>query len=583
MARPLRSCARITIALVILAAVPLGLAGTAAAARVKTIAVNDVSIVEGDSGSKSLSFTVSWSGSKGGAAVSVSYATADDSAVAGSDYTSKSGTVGLSNGGCRCGTVAVPILGDNLYEGTETFRLNLTNPVNAVIGDGQGVGTIYDNEGPPALIATDATADEGAGTISMSVVLTSGVPGGTTVDYATADGTAAAGSDYSSASGTLSFSSGQTSKTIAVPITDDALAEDAENFTFDLSNASVAVTDGQGLATITDNDPDPDASVGSVAVGEGGSGGAVASFPVTLTAPAGREIDVDYATSDVTAIAGADYTAATGTLVIPAGTTSLTIDVPVLGDAVYEGDETFSISLSAPVNANLLASSATGTIIDDDPLPSVSVGDAMVTEGNTGTVAASFPVTLTGASAFTTSIDWSTADATAIAGSDYQAGSGTVSFAPGETAATISVSVLGDVVHEGDETFQVQFGTPTGLTVADGTGVGTIHDDDKAPTSLKVGVAKTRRGVTAKGTIESAASGMRISVTLMKKKGTKYVKVASKIVTVTALGDRDGDALPDAAFVASFKRPAKGAYEFVTRYTGGTLYLPGVKILKFKS
>ncbi len=95
-------------------------------------------------------------------------------------------------------------------------------------------------------------------------------------------------------------------------------------------------------------------------------------------------------------------------------------------------------------------------------------------------------------------------------------------------------------------------------------------------------MAKARRTVSAKGVIESAASGMKVSVTLMKKKGSKYVKVTTKSVTVKALADRDGDSLSDAVFLAGFKRPRRGAYAFVARYAGNATFLASTKTATFK-
>ena len=122
----------------------------------------------------------------------------------------------------------VPILGDTTTEGTETFAVNLSSPVNAKIADAQGIGTIYDNEGPPSLVVTDVSGAEASGTISFSVLLTNASGSSVSVDYATADGSAIAGSDYTATSGPLTFTPGQTSKTVPVTIVNDALAEDDE-------------------------------------------------------------------------------------------------------------------------------------------------------------------------------------------------------------------------------------------------------------------------------------------------------------------------------------------------------------------
>src|SRR6058998_3702001 len=100
--------------LVIAGLLPLVAATPAFAARQKTIRINDASVVEGDTGQQNMTFTISWTGSKGGAAPTVHYATADVSATAGDDYTTTTGTASLTNGGCRCATVNVPILGDTM-------------------------------------------------------------------------------------------------------------------------------------------------------------------------------------------------------------------------------------------------------------------------------------------------------------------------------------------------------------------------------------------------------------------------------------------------------------------------------------
>jgi chitinase len=198
LSRTTRSVATLTVVGILTTLAPIIHALPAQAAKVKTIKIADASIVEGDTGTKSMVFNVSWTGPKGGA-VSVSYATADGTATAGADYTAKSGSVSLPNG-CRCGQITVPIIGDLSTEGTENFYVNLSAPVNAVIGDAQAVGTIYDNEGPPAFVVLDASATESAGPVAFSVVMTNSSASTQTVDYATTDGTATAGSDYTSRS-----------------------------------------------------------------------------------------------------------------------------------------------------------------------------------------------------------------------------------------------------------------------------------------------------------------------------------------------------------------------------------------------
>jgi hypothetical protein len=110
--------------------------------------------------------------------------------------------------------------------------------------------------------------------------------------------------------------------------------------------------------------------------------------------------------------------------------------------------------------------------------PSISVKDATITEGNTGTTSASFTVTLSAASSQTVTVQYDTTDGSASAGSDYRTASGTLTLAPGQTSQTITVAVIGDRVPEPNETFFVNLSGATNATIADGQGVGTIIDDE---------------------------------------------------------------------------------------------------------
>jgi len=201
--------------------------------------------------------------------------------------------------------------------------------------------------------------------------------------------------------------------------------------------------------------------------------GSPLTFTLTLDKPAVLPITVDYATSDGTATS-ADYTAASGTVTFAPGESTATVTVPTTDDALDEFDETLTLTLSNPTNASLATASATGTIVDDDPPPTVSIGNASVAEGDAGSTPATFTVSLSAPSGKTVDVGWATADGSATAGSDYAAASGTLTFAPGETTKTITIDVLGDTVVEGTETFGVVLSTGA-------TGTGTIVDDDNRP------------------------------------------------------------------------------------------------------
>ena len=190
-------------------------------------------------------------------------------------------------------------------------------------------------------------------------------------------------------------------------------------------------------------------------------------------------MSANYATADGTAFAGSDYVASSGTVTFEPGEVTKTIEVQVNGDTAPEGDETFGVLLSFLVNAAMADDEARVTITNDD-LPTLYVNDVRVNEGNAGAAQAVFVVSLPGLAPGTVSVNFSTADGTASAGSDYEAVSGTLVFAPGETSKTVSVPVHGDAALEPDETFTLTLSSPVGAAISDGQGVATIVNDDQA-------------------------------------------------------------------------------------------------------
>lgn len=224
----------------------------------------------------------------------------------------------------------------------------------------------------------------------------------------------------------------------------------------------------------------PALSIGDVALAEGDAGTTAFEFTVSLSAPAGAGgVSFDIATVDGTAVAGEDYVARSlGAQSIPAGASSYTFSVAVTGDTLNEADETFFVNVGNVSGAVVTDGQGLGTILNDDPLPSLSIGDVTVVEGNTGTTIATFAVALNVASGRTVTVGYATADGTASAPADYLATNGTLTFAPGITSLPIAVSVVGDIVPEADETFFVNLGAPVNATLADAQGLGTIVDDD---------------------------------------------------------------------------------------------------------
>src|SRR5262249_29334866 len=177
-----------------------------------------------------------------------------------------------------------------------------------------------------------------------------------------------------------------------------------------------------------------------------------------------------------------DYAAPSGTIVFAPGETVKTISVQVSDDSRREAaSEVFYLHLSDPVNAKLGNSLGNGSILDDDPVPAVTIHDVSVVEGDSGTTPAVFSVTLSNPTDWTVDLFWVTAPGTASYLSDYAYSGGSLTFAPGETAKTIPVSVYGDLTDEPDETFFVNLSSASNATIADGQGVCTILTDDFPP------------------------------------------------------------------------------------------------------
>jgi CSLREA domain-containing protein len=444
-----------------------------------SITINDVAVVEGDSGTSTALFTLTLSGPSA-STVTVNWSTSNGTATAGADYEAGSGTVSFPPN-TTTATIAVTIDGDTLVENNETFFVDLSGPTNATLADAQGSGTIADDDGTPSLSINDPAVVEGvAATFTVTLAPASALP--VTVSYATSDGSAAAGSDYTAASGTLTFAPGETTKTISVSTTNDAVAETSEQFTMTLSSPSGAtIGDGTGAATIIDDDGAPRVTIGNAGNAEGNAGTSILTFTVDLSHPSASAVDVNWTTADGSAVAGSDYVAGAGTLTFAPGETSKTISVVVNGDTVVEPDETFFVQLTGATNATITDSEGVGTIVNDDGTVTVSIGDVSASEGTGGTTTFTFSVTLSAASSQAVAVQWATADGTALAGSDYTAGAGSLTFNPGETAKTISVTVNPDATFEAAETFVVNLLAATNAAILDNQALGTILNDDPAP------------------------------------------------------------------------------------------------------
>jgi LmbE family N-acetylglucosaminyl deacetylase len=409
---------------------------------------------------------------------------------------------------------------------------------------------VFEGTAPPAtgIGINDVAVTEGnAGSVNavFTVALSAASTQTITVNYATSNGTAASGQDYTAVSGTLTFAPGVVSQTITVPVLGDVLDEANETYGVDLSAAvNAAINDAQGLGTIVDNDASPSIAISNVTVTEGNAGTVNAAFNVTLSAASGQAATVDFGTANVTATAGQDYNALTGTVTFAPGVTSQPVTVQVIGDLTDEPTETFAVNLTNPVNATIADNQGVGTITDDDGAPTIAISDLTLTEGDAGNVTGTVTVSLSAASGQTVTVNYATANSTATTPADYLAlSTTTLTFAPGVLSQTITVTAVGDALDEANETFFVNLTTPTNATIADAQGVVTITDDDASP-SVAIGdvtVTETNAaGVTAVFTVTlSAASGQSLSVVYSTANSTAtspqdYTAAAATTLTFTA-------------------------------------------------
>jgi hypothetical protein len=445
-----------------------------------TVSINDVSVNEGNAGMVTATFTVSLS-TISAKPITVDYATADNTAVQPDDYAASTGTLTF-NPGDTTKTIDVGVAGDTLDELDETFFVNLSTPSNVTIADGQGSGTIVDDDSPVMTVGNVTVVEGTGGSTVASFPVSLSVPSSFTVSvhYSTADGTAIQPGDYMTASGTFALAPGVISGSINVNINPDTIDEIDETFLLNVSNpVNVTLANGQATATIQDDDPAPTLSIADASFNEGNSGSSNGTFTVSLSSASSKTITVDYATSDGSAVAPVDYAATIGTLTFNPGDTTRPVVVPITGDTLDESDETFLVALSNPMKGAIGDGQATGTIVDDDSTPAISIGDASIAEGNCGTTILHLPVTLSAASARTVTVNFASSDGSATAPSDYATASGIVTFPAGTTSASVDVTVNGDTQVEPDETLAVDLATPTNATIADGHAVGTIVNDDQ--------------------------------------------------------------------------------------------------------
>ncbi len=372
------------------------------------------------------------------------------------------------------------------------------------------------------LSSASATVAENAGSVTITVSRNGTASGAASVQYASSNGTATAGSDYTTASGTLNWADGDsTSKTFSVAIANDAIDEADESINITLANATGANlgTPNSAVITITDDDATPAVTFTSANQSKAENAG-TATITAQLSAASGQAVTVPFTVTG-TAANPADYTITASPIIIAAGATSANITISIVDDAIYENpNETVIVTMGTPTNAAKGVTTAhTLTITDNDPAPSagtIALSSATYTVAENGT-SATITATRTGGSFGTASVAYATSNGIATAGSDYTVASGTLTWADADTASkTFTIAITNDALDEANETVNITLSSVTGATLGSpAAAVLTITDDDATPTVTftSASQSKTESAGTATITAQlSAASGQAVTV-----------------------------------------------------------------------
>ncbi len=358
--------------------------------------------------------------------IRVLYSTSDVTATAGEDYEAVSaGSVTIEHGEMGA-VIQVPTEDDALHEGREAFLVQLD-------GGGQTTVTILDDDRLPGLSIGDVTVSEDGGSAQLAVSLNGMSAVRVGVAYATQDGTAKAGADYTRAMGTLVFAPRETMRHIWVPVARDDVVEEDEVLVVRLSAPEHAMLlDAEGDVTIKDDPIEV-----SIYDGTGAESSDELTMAVRLNYGSTKVVSVQFAVTGGTATSDVDYEATEGLVVFETGSTEAQVRIPLIDDDLQEGNETIEVTLLSPTNAQIGQAMATGTIVDDETALGVQVRAIAVSQSE-----AVFAVSLLAPVADRLTGRYRTVDGTAWAGEDYERMEGVLEFGPGETRKEVRVPLL---------------------------------------------------------------------------------------------------------------------------------------------
>jgi hypothetical protein len=432
-------------------------------------------------------------------AASVSYATANASALAGQHYTATTGRLNWAAGEAGTKYIDIPIIDNAVLNADRSFTVKLSSPANATLGTPAVASVnILDDDGSVQFTRSTASVTEGAPTISLAVNRTGGDGGaGASVNWTIVPGSAIANVDFTGTSGVLTWAHGDmSSRTISIPILNDNVPEPTKTFDVQLQNPlGVSLgTPSRVTVTLLDDDagvgfaaPDyvvPEAA-GSVILG------------VQRYGPASAAASVKWATTNGSAVAGEDFggmgspTQRSGTLSWMAGDVMpKNIVIPILQDSAHEGAQAFTVALSSPSAGIALGAYpvATVTITDDDIAAQSQISFSqqkylmMEDSGNAVLTVRREPIG--GGFTVPATVSYATQPGTALATSDYMSRSGTLTWAASDGAnKTITIPIVNDTVAEPPESFKVTLstGSPGAQVMTPDATVTIIDDDDAFP------------------------------------------------------------------------------------------------------
>jgi disulfide oxidoreductase YuzD len=431
-------------------------------------------------------------------------------------YNNRPGSVTFA-AGSNTATLTVPVANNNVFNAYRGCVVNLRRGNGYNVGDTGSTATvnIVDDEIAPVISINDVTVTEGnSGTqdLTFTISLSNASDDAVQVNYASANGTATAGSDYLATNGTLDFiastliagstefTPGETSKTITVKVNGDRVVESNETFSINLTGA-VGGTIGRATGTGTINNDDTIPVINVVATNPTSTEG-IGEGLFTFTRTGGdlsSALTIDFDLSG-NATTRQGYSNRPGSVTFMAGSNTATLAVPVTNNNVFNAYRGCVVNLRRGTGYSFSSTEATATvnIVDDEIAPVISINDVTVTEGNSGTTDLTFTISLNNASDDAVMVNYASANGTATAGSDYLATNGTLEFiastliagstefTPGETSKTITIKINGDVDFENNEAFNINLTSAIGGTLGKATGIGTIINDDLPTVTISV-------------------------------------------------------------------------------------------------